>query len=110
MNRSNSFTLENYRLLFENMISGCVYNRIITDKNGKPVYYRILAVNKVYENIIGKKSEEVVGRLLTDIHPGADTDSVDWVGIYGKVALTGEKWENEVYSELIGKWIKYDFH
>jgi PAS domain S-box-containing protein len=99
-------TQENYQFLFDNMISGCVYSRIITDKKGKPVNYRILAVNKAYTNIIGKKSDEVLGHLITEIHPGIEKDSVDWIDIYGKVALTGEKWESEVYSELVDIWMK----
>jgi PAS domain S-box-containing protein len=106
MSQSNNMTQENYQLLFENMTSGCVYSRIITNKNGIPVNYRVMAVNKAYEKIIGKKSEVVVGRLITDIHPGVKNDSVDWIGIYGNVALRGEKWESEVYSEMVDIWMK----
>jgi PAS domain S-box-containing protein len=106
MSQSENMTQENYQLLFDNMISGCVYSRIITDKKGKPINYRVLTVNKAYEKIIGKKSEEVVGRLITEIHTGIEKDSVDWISIYGKVALTGGKWESEVYSELVDIWMK----
>jgi PAS domain-containing protein len=106
MAQSKILSPENYQLLFDNMISGCIYSRIITDKKGKPVNYRVLAVNKVYEKIIGKKSEEVIGRLITEIHPDVKKDGVDWISIYGKVALTGEKWGSEAYSEVVDMWMQ----
>jgi transcriptional regulator with GAF, ATPase, and Fis domain len=96
---------EDYQLLFDNMNSGCVYSRIILDEEGKPLNYVVLAVNKVYEKILGLKSQDVIGRLITEIHPGIEKDTIDWIGIYGNVALTGETWENETYSKLIDKWL-----
>jgi PAS domain S-box-containing protein len=106
MKEKKHIILEEYQLLFDNMISSCVYSRIVTDKDGKPINYRVLAVNKAYEKIIGKKAEEVVGRLITEIHPDAEKDTLDWIRIYGQVALTGEKWETESYSKVLDKWVK----
>jgi transcriptional regulator with GAF, ATPase, and Fis domain len=93
-------------LLFENMRSGCVYSRIVRDGNGKPIDYVVMAVNRAYEKILGLKSVNVVGLLITEIHPEIEKDTIDWIGVYGNVALTGKNWESEVYSQLVDKWMK----
>jgi hypothetical protein len=81
------------QLLFENMISGCVYTRVIFDEKGIPINYVPLAVNKTFEKIIGKNAEEIVGQLITDVHPGMEKDEVDYIKVYGNVAVTGDKFE-----------------
>jgi transcriptional regulator with PAS, ATPase and Fis domain len=106
MKQKESIIPEEYQLLFDNMISACVYSRIVTDKDNKPINYRVLAVNKAYEKIIGKKADQVVGRLITEIHPDVEKDTLDWIQIYGQVALTGKKWETESYSKVLDKWVK----
>lgn len=93
-----------YRELFENLIDGLALHKIIVDKSGKPVDYIFLEVNKAFEEMTGLKATNVVGKRATEIVPGIENDPADWIGTYGKVALTGEKIKFEQYSEGLGRW------
>ncbi len=79
-----------YRGLFNNMINGFTYHRIITDEKGTPVDYQFLDVNDAAANYIGLPKEEIIGRRVTEVIPGIENDATDWIGIYGAVALTGK--------------------
>ncbi|MFC1614377.1 PAS domain S-box protein [Gemmatimonadota bacterium] len=95
---------EKYRLLFDNMLDGFAYHEILLDKNGQPVDYRFLEVNSTFERLTGLKRDEVIGKKVTEVLPGIREDEFDWIGVYGKVALTGEGTTFENYSEPFGKW------
>jgi transcriptional regulator with GAF, ATPase, and Fis domain len=105
--RNSIYTMKDeFNFLFDNMLSGCVYSRVITDGNGNPINYVPVAVNKPFEKTVGKKAEEIVGKLINEVHPGLEKDEVDWIKVYSKVAMTGEKLELESYSEIIDRWVK----
>jgi transcriptional regulator with GAF, ATPase, and Fis domain len=97
---------DEFNFLFDNMLNGCVYCRVITDENRNPINYVPMAVNKPFEKTVGKKTEEIVGKLINEVHPGMEKDEVDWIKVYAKVAMTGEKLELESYSETIDRWVK----
>jgi PAS domain S-box-containing protein len=93
-----------YRFLFENMIDGFAYHRIITDENDKPVDYIFLEVNDAFERLTGLKKTAVINKRVTEVLPGIENDPADWIGRYGKVALTGEVLRFEQHAEPLGKW------
>jgi light-regulated signal transduction histidine kinase (bacteriophytochrome) len=41
---------------------------------------------------------------VTQVLPGIEADPADWIGVYGRVALTGEEARFEQYSEPLHKW------
>ncbi len=90
--------------LFSKMLNGFSYNRIIVDHKGKPVDYIPLAVNDAFEKMTGLKRKKVIGNKVTEILPGVENDPADWIGIYGKVALTGQPVTFENYAVLLNKW------
>lgn len=92
------------RTLFENMIAGFAYHRIVTDAKGRPTDYVFLEANSAFEEMTGLKREEIIGRRVTEALPGIEDDPFDWIGTYGKVALTGEPVCFEQFSELLGMW------
>ncbi len=91
--------------LFDNMINGFAYHKIIKDDSGKPVNYEFLDVNKAYERIIGMNREDIIGKTILDILPDIKNDSFDWIGFYGEVASEGTIPNTEQYSEAIHKWL-----
>ncbi len=93
-----------YRSLFENMINGLAYHKIVTDKNGKPVDYIFLEVNNAFERLTGLKRPDVVGKRVTEVLPGIENDPADWIGKYGNVALTGAESRFEQYGASLDKW------
>ncbi|MCF7794103.1 MAG: PAS domain S-box protein [Candidatus Cloacimonetes bacterium] len=97
---------EKLQKLFDNMNSAFAYHEIETDKNGKPIDYRFVEVNKTFESMTNHKAEDIVGKLVTKVLPGTEKDPADWIGVYGKVAQTGKPKNFEKYSEALKKWFK----
>jgi PAS domain S-box-containing protein len=95
-----------YRILFSNMINGFAYHKIILDQHGKPVDYEFLEMNPAFEKLTGLQSTTAVGKMVTQVIPGIENDSFNWIGKYGQVALTGESISFENYSEILKKWFK----
>ncbi len=97
---------KDYRSLFENMNAGFAYHKIILDENNKPINYRFLEVNPAFERLTGIKVDDILGKTVTEALPGIENDPADWIGIYGKVALTGVPISFENYNEFLDMWYK----
>ncbi len=95
---------DKYRLLIENLPDGFANHQIVTDEDGKPVDYIFLEVNPAFEEMTGLKREEIIGKKVTAVLPGIEKSSFDWIGTYGKVALSGEPARFENYSEPLGRF------
>lgn len=93
-----------YRHLFENMQDGAAYHQIVVDGDGNPVDYVFLEANKAFEKLTGLKRSEIVGRRVTEVIPGLKDSEFDWIGTYGKVALTGGVRSFEQYAEPLNRW------
>lgn len=91
--------------LFANMLESFIYCKIITDNGGKPVDWIFLDVNASYERLTGLKRENIINRKVTEIFPNEPNDPSDWIGIYGKVALTGVPATFESFRQTLGKWL-----
>ncbi len=88
--------------LFANMSDGFTYNKIITDKDGKPIDFVFLEVNSAFEKMTGLSKRRVVGKRVTNVISGAET--TDWIGVYGRVALEGDSFVLESFSKQLNKW------
>ncbi len=95
---------EKYRSLFENLIDGFAYHKIVQDQNGNPVDYTFLEVNSVFEEMTGLKRENIIGRCVTEVIPGIGSAKENWIGAYGRVALQGETLKFEREAPELGRW------
>jgi len=93
-----------YRSLFDNMIDGFAYHRLVLDETGKPVDYIFLEVNDSFERLTGLKRADIAGKRVREVLPGIENDPADWIGAYGRVALTGREARFEQYAAALGKW------
>ncbi len=93
---------DKYRLLIESLPDAFAYHRIVLDDHGTPVDYIFLEVNSAFEEMTGLKREEIIGKKVTEVHPGIVESAFDWIGTYGRVALTGEAICFEQYFEPLG--------
>ncbi len=91
---------QDYQTLFREMLEGFALHEVICDGSGTPIDYRFLAVNPAFERITGLAAEEVVGRTVREALPGVEEH---WIGIYGRVALTGEPAFFDSAAEGLGK-------
>lgn len=95
---------EKLHSVFSNMLEGFAYHRIILDSRSRPCDYVFLEVNESFERLTGLKAEDILGKQATEALPGIDKDPTDWIGRYGKVALTGEPTRFESYSAQLDRW------
>ncbi|MCY3413070.1 MAG: PAS domain S-box protein [Candidatus Heimdallarchaeota archaeon] len=95
-----------YKLLFENMVDGFAFHKIVTDKQGKPIDYIFLDVNQSFTDLTGLTKEAVIGKRVTEIIPGIENEEADWIGKYGEVALTGKPIHFFNYSDGVGKYFE----
>jgi PAS domain S-box-containing protein len=102
LNESN----KKYKSLFENLPSAFAYHEIILDSNNKPVDYRFIEANPMFEQMLGMKAKDIIGKTVVEILPGIEKDPADWIGKYGKVALSGEQLVFEDYAVLLDKWFR----
>ncbi len=95
---------DSYRLPIENLPDAFAYHQMILDDHGNPVDYIIVEVNQAYEEMVGLKREEIIGKKATEIYPGIDNSDFDWVGTYGRVALTSEPTRFVRLYKPYGRW------
>ncbi|NLH51012.1 MAG: DUF3365 domain-containing protein [Myxococcales bacterium] len=95
---------EKYRSLFENMLNGFAFHKIVVNEKGAPVDYVFLNANDAFEILTGLKRENLIGKRVTQVLPGIENETADWIEKYGKVALGGEEIRFESYSEPLDKW------
>ncbi len=90
-----------YRSLFENMLNGFAYCRMLFD-NGNPHDFVYLAVNAAFESQTGLKN--VVGRKVTEVIPGIREADPQLFERYGRVAMTGRPEQFETFVEALQMW------
>ena len=93
-----------YRFLFDHMMNGFAYHKVLFDDQGKPVDYIYLEVNNAFEKMTGLKKEDVVGKRVTELIPGVEHEQANWIEKYGSVVLTGKPISFENYSEGLRRW------
>ena len=93
-----------YKSLFENMSEAFALHRIIQDDNDKVIDYVFLEVNQAFEVQTGLKMENIKNKKVTEVIPGIENDSTNWIKEYGTVALSGKPIKFEQYSEGLNKW------
>jgi PAS domain S-box-containing protein len=90
--------------LFDHMTNSFAYHKIILGEQGEAIDYEFVEVNKAFEEEIGMDRKDILGKKVTQLLPGTENDPADWIGKYGKVAITGESIDFENYSEAMQKW------
>jgi len=93
-----------HRRLFENMPDACAYHQVLYDENRTPVDYVFLEVNEAFERQTGLRRLDIIGRRVTEVLPGIETSSFDWIGTYGRIALAGDRIRFEQFSDALSRW------
>ena len=91
-----------YHSLFENMLEGLAYCKIIFENNlPKDLFF--IEVNSKFEQLTGLKN--VIGKKISEILPGIQTSNPISIEILGRVALTGKPERFETYIAQLGIWL-----
>lgn len=92
---------ERYRSLFENMLEGFAYCKILFE-HGTPQDFIYIDVNSAFEKLTGLK--DVIGKKVSEVIPGILESNPELLQIYSRVALTGTPERFETYVEPLGIW------
>lgn len=92
---------QDYRSLFENMIGGFTYCRMVF-KNGQAADFIYLDANAAFEKQTGL--DDVIGKKISELIPGIQESNSDLLKIFGRVALSGIPERFETYIPGIDKW------
>jgi PAS domain S-box-containing protein len=92
-----------YRLLFENVLDGFAYCRMLYDEFGHPVDFIYLDTNSAFERLTGLK--EVTGKRVTEVIPGIKEQHPELFDAYGRVTLTGQTERFEIEFKPLGLWL-----
>ena len=90
-----------YRSLFDNMLNGFAYCRILLE-DGKPRDFVYLAVNGAFATLTGLK--DVVGRTVSEVIPGFRDADPELLEAYGRVAMGGTSERFEIFVNALGMW------
>ena len=89
-----------YRNLIDNMSEGVAIHRLEFDAANTPIDYRLLEVNSRYEDILGFRREDVVGRLASEVYGGSEAPYLE---CFAEVALGGAPQRFDIAFAPLGK-------
>jgi PAS domain S-box-containing protein len=92
-----------FHKLFENMIDGYAYCKMLFDEKGHPSDWIYLEVNKAFEQLTGLKN--VKGKRVTEVIPQLKKLKPELFETYGRVILTGIKESFELYITPLKIWL-----
>ena len=93
-----------YRTLFENMLEGLAYCRMMYDDTGRPSDWVYLDVNRAFERITGLK--DIIGKRVLEALPDIRQLSPELFDTYGRVAATGIPETFEIDFKPLGMWLR----
>ncbi|OFV71092.1 HD domain-containing protein [Acetobacterium wieringae] len=94
---------ERNRRLITQMEQGLAVHEVLVDHNGKPVDCNFLYVNPSFERLTGLKSQDILGKTLSEIMP----DSTNFlVEKYAQLIKTGASMRYEMYFEQFAKYFE----
>ena len=93
-----------YRTLFENMLEGFAYCRMIYNEQGEPVDWEYLVVNKAFGHLTGL--EDIIGKRVLEVLPDIRNLNPGLFALYGSVASTGKPETFEINFKPLDMWLK----
>jgi PAS domain S-box-containing protein len=93
-----------YRTLFENMLEGFAYCRMIYDDAGRPVDWVYLDTNAAFERLTGLKN--ITGKRVLEAIPDIRNLTPELFDTYGRVVSTGRSETFEIDFKPLGIWLK----
>ena len=90
-----------YSKIYSSMNEGVAIQRIIFNDNNVPVSYEIIDINPAFEEILGIKKDEILGKNCSEIY---GTDESRYLKLYSNVSQTGIPNHFETYFEAIDKY------
>ncbi|MBI3902623.1 MAG: PAS domain S-box protein [Nitrosomonadales bacterium] len=91
-----------FRSLFENMLEGYAYCRMIFE-HGEPRDFIYLDVNQAFTTLTGLK--DVIGKTISTVIPGIRESDPALLEVYGQVVQTGRPERFEIHVHALKIWL-----
>jgi len=88
------------RALYDSMTEGVCQHEMIYDTSGKALNYKIIDINKRYEEIIAVDRNDVIGKLGSEVYK---LNEAPYLEIFSDVAETGNSVQLELYFPPLNK-------
>jgi len=95
---------EGYKIMLENLPDAFAYHQMVYDHDGNPVDYIFLEANPAFETMTGLTRDEIINRKVTDVLPGIEDSSFNWIETYAQVAAAGKSIRFEQKFDLFQRW------
>jgi len=92
-----------HRLLFENMLDGFAYCKMLYDNRDHPIDFIYLHVNSAFERLTGLTNVE--GKKVSEVIPGIKESNQELIETYSRVALTGTPEKFEIEFKPLAAWL-----
>jgi hemerythrin-like metal-binding protein/diguanylate cyclase (GGDEF)-like protein/PAS domain S-box-containing protein len=92
--------------LFKKSPVALSYHEAIIDKDGFPYDCEFLDVSNTYENMMGLKDCEVIGKSFNEIFCAGDAIADEWKKAYQDAIINNKTVVIDVYNKIIRKWIR----
>lgn len=93
-----------YRHLFESMLDGFAYYKIVVDSQGNSIDCVFIDANGAFKKIIGSENEDFIGKSILKLPEDLKDSLANWVEICSTAALSDEKLSFVHYSKVNSKW------
>jgi len=97
---------EKYENFIDNIPIAFAHHRFIYDANGKVVDYQLIHVNKAFEEILGVKKADILGKNLTLGLINNKKKKTELVDLFARVSDSGEIITLEQHLTTIDKWVR----
>ena len=87
---------QQFRILFDNLPQGVALYKMVFDKDGAPVDFILLESNKACDGIPFFKGQRI-GKKEIQFNPKIKNESINWIGVFSRVASTGVSDQFEAY-------------
>ncbi|MCW5201899.1 MAG: ATP-binding protein [Candidatus Electrothrix communis] len=92
---------EKFDFLFNKMLAGVVFCKVIYDKNGNISDCIYQDMNPIYEKFTGLEKEAAMGKKVSEMLPGTEPG---WFAKFSEVVTTGNPINFEMYHERTNKY------
>jgi PAS domain S-box-containing protein len=93
---------ERFKSLFSNMLEGVAFHQMIFNDAKVPVNYKVVAVNKAFEKLLGLKAKDVIGKDAKEAY----TEIPLYFDKYIEVVRDKKAFVFETYSEKLDKYFE----
>lgn len=92
--------------LFKKSPVALSYHKAIFDKDDIPYDCEFLDVNNIYENMIGVKDSEVIGKRYNEIFKSGTVIGDEWKKAFIEAIMNNKTVVADVYNKSVSKWIR----